>query len=145
MSQMTQTYLTQSMIGRAVYSGVKEEIPHDIPEPKGKYVTTTTYVDANLHHDHVTGRAVTACLYLVNATPTHWYTKRQHTVETATFGSEFVTARIATDQIIDLRYTLMYLGVPVRAKSYMFWLTTNLWLTVQAYLLPPYANFGFLS
>ena len=42
------------------------------------------------------------------------------TVEAATFGSEFVAARVATDQIIDLRYTLMYLGVPMRSKSYMF-------------------------
>ena len=31
-----------------------------------------------------------------------------------------MTARIATDQIIDLRYTLMYLGDPIRLKSYMF-------------------------
>ena len=77
-------------------------------------------MDANLHHDQVTGKAVTACLHMVNATPSHWHTKRQATVETATFGSEFVAARIATDQIIDLRYTLMYLGVPVRSKSYMF-------------------------
>ena len=77
-------------------------------------MTTTTYVDANLHHDQVTGKAVTACLHIVNATPSHWCTKRQATVETATYGSEFVAARIATDQIIDLRYTLMYLGVPVR-------------------------------
>ena len=83
-------------------------------------MTTTTYVDANLHHDQVTGKAVTACLHIVNATPSHWYTKRQATVETATYGSEFVAARIVTDQIIDLRYTLMYLGVPVRSKSYMF-------------------------
>ena len=65
-------------------------------------------------------QAVTACLHIVNATPSHWYTKRQATVETATYGSEFVAARIATDQIIDLRYTLMYLGVQVRSKSYMF-------------------------
>ena len=105
---------------RTVYGGAKEEIPHDIPEPKGKQVTTTTYVDANLHHDQVTGKAVTACLHMVNATPSHWHTKRQATVETATFGSEFVAARIATDQIIHLRYTLMYLGVPVRSKCYMF-------------------------
>ena len=83
-------------------------------------MTTTTYVDANLHHDQVTGKAVTACLHIVNATPSRWYTKRQATVETATYGSEFVAARIATDPIIDLRYTLMYLGVPVRSKSYMF-------------------------
>ena len=101
-------------------------------------MTTTTYVDANLHHDQVTGKAVTACLHIVNATPSHWYTKRQATVETATYGSEFVAARIATDQIIDLRYTLMYLGVPVRSKSYMFGdVTTNLWLTVQVFLHLP--------
>ena len=52
---------------RTVYRGAKEEIPHDIPEPKGKHVTTSTYVDANLHHDQVTGKAVTACLHMVNA------------------------------------------------------------------------------
>ena len=45
----------------------------------------------------------------------HFFSLVQSTVETATFGSEFVAARIATDQIIDLRYTLMYLGVPVRS------------------------------
>ena len=83
-------------------------------------MTTTTFLDANLHHDQVTGRAVTACLRLVNATPSHWHTKRQATVETATFGSEFVAARIATDEIIDLRYIHMYLGVPIRSKSCMF-------------------------
>ena len=77
-------------------------------------------MDANLHHDQITARAVTECLHLVNATPSHWHTKRQATVEAATFCSEFVAARIATDQIIDLRYTLMYLGVPIRSNSYMF-------------------------
>ena len=100
-------------------------------------MTTTTYVDANLHHDQVTGRAATVCLHLVNTALSHWHTKRQATVETATFGSEFVAARIVTDQIIDLRYTLMYLGVPIRSKSYIF-VTTNLWLTVQAFLHLPY-------
>jgi hypothetical protein len=41
-------------------------------------------------------------------------------VETATYGSEFVAARICVEQIIDLRNTLRYLGVPVRDKSFMF-------------------------
>ena len=40
--------------------------------------------------------------------------------ETATYGSEFVAARTAVDQIIDIRTTLQYLGVPIRDKSYMF-------------------------
>ena len=44
-----------------------------------------SYVDANLHHDQVTGRAGTAYLHLANATPSHWHAKRLATVETATF------------------------------------------------------------
>ena len=48
-------------------------------------MTTVHYVDANLHHDLVTGRAVTAILHIVNGTPTDWHSKRQATVETATY------------------------------------------------------------
>ena len=36
------------------------------------------------------------------------------------YGSEFVTARTAVEQIMDLRLTLRYLGVPIRHVSYMF-------------------------
>ena len=53
-------------------------------------------------------------------TPVDWYSKQQNTVETATYGSKFVAAWIATNQIIDLRMTLRYLGVPVVEKSYLF-------------------------
>ena len=105
---------------RSVYSGACEQIPHDIPKPLGKHVQTTHYVDANLHHDLATGKAVTAALHFLNQTPIDAYTKRQSTVETATYGSEFVAARTAVDQIIDIRTTLRYLGVPIRGKSYMF-------------------------
>ena len=105
---------------RTVYSGACEQIPHDIPKPLGKHVQTTHYVDANLHHDLATGKAVTAVLHFLNQTPIDAYTKRQSTVETATYGSEFVAARTAVDQIIDIRTTLRYLGVPIRDMSYMF-------------------------
>ena len=105
---------------RSVYSGACEQIPHDIPKPLGKHVQTTHYVDANLHHDLATGKAVTAVLHFLNQTPIDAYTKRLSKVETATYGSEFVAARTAVDQIIDIRTTLQYLGVPIRDKSYMF-------------------------
>ena len=41
-------------------------------------------------------------------------------METATYGSEFVAARICVEQINDQRNTLRYLGVPIHEKSYMF-------------------------
>jgi hypothetical protein len=68
----------------------------------------------------LTGRSVIGILHLCNQTLVDWYPKRQATVETATFGSEFTAARIAVDQIIEFRTTLRYLGVPVSEKSYMF-------------------------
>jgi hypothetical protein len=95
------------------YGDVKEIIPTDIPEPKGKYVTLSHYFDANLYHDMVTGRSVTAILHFLNQTPMDWYLKKQATVETATFGSEFIAAMTTINQIIDLQMTLCYLGVPI--------------------------------
>ena len=105
---------------KSVYGKVKEQVPEDAPEPLGKYVTLTHYVDANLYHDQVTGRSVTGILHMVNGTPIEWYSKKQATVETATYGSEFVAARTCVEQIMDLRTTLRYLGVPIRTHSYMF-------------------------
>jgi hypothetical protein len=104
----------------SVNGDVKEIIPTDIPEPKGKYVTLSHYFDVNLYHDMVTGRSVTAILHFLNQTPIDWYSKKQATVETATFGSEFIAARTTIDQIVDLRTTLHYLGVPIQEKSYIF-------------------------
>jgi hypothetical protein len=49
----------------------------------------------------------------INNTPVRWHSKRQRTVETATYGAELVTARIATDMIIEMRYILRMLGVPI--------------------------------
>ena len=46
-----------------------------------------------------------------------WFSKKQATIETATYGSEFVAAHTCVEQIIDLRNTLRYLGVPIRDKQ----------------------------
>ena len=78
------------------------------------------HIHANLFHDIVTGKSVTALLHFVNTTQTNWFSKRQATVETATYGSEFVAAKTATEQIKDLRNKLRYLGVPIMTKAYMF-------------------------
>ena len=64
----------------SVYSGACEQIPHDIPKPLGKPVQTTHYVDASLHHDLGTGKAVTAVLNFLNQTPIDAYSKRHHLV-----------------------------------------------------------------
>ena len=103
----------------SVYGNIEEEFPEEYPKPLGKKVITTTYVDANLMHCKVTGRSCTGIIHMVNQTPVDWYSKLQKQVETATFGSEFVAARIATEQIIDLRDRLASMGVPLEKEAWL--------------------------
>jgi len=85
-----------------------------------------SFVDSNLYHDLTTGRSVKGILHLVNQTPIEWYTRWQPTVETATYGSEFMAARTATVQIMDLRLTMGYLvyllmGPPTYLETIKLW------------------------
>ena len=70
----------------SVYGNVHEILPDDMPDPLGETVTTTTTMDANLNHCLATGKSLTGCLHFVKKTPVDWYSKKQATVETATYG-----------------------------------------------------------
>ena len=50
---------------RTVYGHVREEITKDIPKPLGKRVITIAFLDANLLHDIVAGKLLTAILHFV--------------------------------------------------------------------------------
>ena len=104
----------------SVYGNVQEILPDDRPDPLGKAVFMTTTMDANLNHCLAIGKSLTGCLHLVNKTPVDWYSKKQATVEVATYSSEFVAAKTATEQIMDIRQTLRYLGAPITTKSFLF-------------------------
>jgi hypothetical protein len=58
-------------------------------------------------------------MYL-NTAPISWYSKKQSTVESSTFGSEFVALRISAEQIISLRYKLRMFGIPIDGPANVF-------------------------
>ena len=63
------------MIGHILLMG-KELKPEDIPEPLGKSVINTCYVDTNLYHAMIKGRSVTGIIHLVNKIPIGCYSKK---------------------------------------------------------------------
>jgi hypothetical protein len=102
-----------------MYPDAFEEMPYDAPKvkiEKGR-VNITCYVDADHGHDLLTRRSVTGYLIVINKTPVKWYSKRQNTVETSTYGSELVAARIATEAVMDYRYRLYMMGIDTGAPS----------------------------
>ena len=102
-----------------LYPDAKEEYLPDMPTPKGKSLKITTYFDADHAHDLETRRLVTGVVILLNKTPIQWYSKRQATVESSTYGSEMVAARITTELTMAMRYRLRMLGVPIEGPVTM--------------------------
>ena len=103
-----------------IYGTPTEQIPDNAPTSHSNTVCITTYKDANLLHDLITGRSATRVLHFLNQTPIDAFSKQQNQVESATYGSEFMTRCQAMEQIIDLCYTLCMLGIPLDRPSWLF-------------------------
>jgi hypothetical protein len=112
---------------RSVYGNVSEMLPSDAPKPLGKYVMLTHYYDANLFHDIVTGRSVTGILYLINKTPLDWYSKKQATVEMATYGSEFVGLTLVLIRLLTSVPPCITLAFLFRTSTMFLATTRQLW------------------
>ena len=95
-------------------------VPDNCPKSLGETVKITCYVDANHAGNMVTRRSHTGFVIFMNSAPIIWWSKRQNTVETSTFGSEYVALRIATEQIIALRYKLSMMGIKVEDPANVF-------------------------
>jgi hypothetical protein len=102
------------------YPGAKEAIPPNMPEPRGKHVVTTAFVDADHAGCKLTRRSHSGVIIFVNRAPILWFSKRQATVEASTFGSESIALRQAIEMIEGLRYKLRMLGVPIEGPTTIY-------------------------
>jgi hypothetical protein len=102
------------------YGDVEEELPPNMPKPRGNPVIISSFVDANHAGNVVTRRSHTGIIILVQNAPIMWFSKKQNTVEAATFGSEFVALRICKEMIVALRYKLRMFGIPIEGPANVF-------------------------
>jgi hypothetical protein len=102
------------------YPDAMEEQPPNAPVPLGNPVEISAYVDANHAGNLVNRHSHTGILiYVINALVS-WFSKRQNTVESSSFGSEFVALRIAVEMVEALKYKLRMFGVPIDGKINIF-------------------------
>lgn len=102
------------------YPGAKEaEIPN-APAICGKSMTMSVFVDADHAGCQVMRRSHSGILLFLNRALILWFSKRQNTVETLTFGSEFVAMQIAAEMIEGMRYKLRLMGVGVDGPTNVF-------------------------
>ena len=102
------------------YKDASEDIPLNAPEPLGNEVSIHCFVDASHASDKVTRRSQSGVLIFVNKAPILFYSKRQNSVETSTFGSEFTAMKQAIEMVKALRYKLRMFGIPLEGPANMY-------------------------
>ena len=105
---------------KEMYPDAVEDHPPNAPPPRGRSVRVSCFVDSDHAGDKITRRSQSGILLYCNKAPIIWHSKRQATVESSTFGSEFVALRIATELIIALRYKLRMFGIPIESPTDVF-------------------------
>ncbi|CAJ1957345.1 unnamed protein product [Cylindrotheca closterium] len=89
-----------------------------MPTPLGKAVEFTMFVDASHAANVVTRQSRTGVLIFVNKAPIIWYSKKQNSVETNIFGSEFDALKTGVELLEGLRFKLRMMGVPIQGYFY---------------------------
>ena len=100
--------------------GLDEELPPNMPTPRGRGFRMRIFVDSDHAGDEITRRSRTGFVVFLNSAPIYWMSKKQTSCETSTFGSEFVAMKQATEYARGLRYKLHMMGIPVDEPTWMF-------------------------
>ena len=103
-----------------IYRDAIEEFPERMPQARGRSVTTTEFMDASHAANKVTRRSHSGYIIFVNRAPVMWYSKRQNTVESSTFSSEFIALKVCMESIQALRFKLRMFGVPIDESTRVF-------------------------
>ena len=100
--------------------GLTEKLPDDMPKPLGKGMRLRVYVDSDHAGDQLTRKSRTGFIVFLNSAPIYWYSKRQGSLETSTYGAEFIAMKQACEYVRGLRYKLRSMGIPVDEPAFIF-------------------------
>ena len=79
-----------------------EELPGNMPEPRGFGFIMRAKVDTDHAADTVTRRSRTGFLVYLNSAPIYWSSKNQNSVESSSFGSESIAMKQCCEYLCGL-------------------------------------------
>ena len=97
----------------------KEETAPNMPNPRGQGFVVSAKVDADHASDSVTRRLRTRYLVWLNSSLAHFWSKKQTSVETSSFGSKFVMMKQYCEYLHGLRYKLRMMGIPMNGPCFI--------------------------
>jgi len=97
----------------------KEEVPPNMPKPRGAGFLIWAKVVADRATDTVTRKSRTGFLVWLNISLVYFMIKKKASVETSSFGAEFCAMRQCCDYLCGLRYKLCMMGIEILDPCYV--------------------------
>ena len=104
----------------SVYADAKEVMPPNAPQPRGFGFKIRAFVDSDHAGSEKTRRTRAGFLIFLNNAPIYWTSKKQGSIMTSSFGSEFIAMNECCEYLRGLRYKLRMMGIPCDFPSYIF-------------------------
>ena len=99
---------------------LKEEFIGKIPQARGMVFVMQAYINADHAGESITRRYRTGYLVYLNFAPVYWMSKKEISIETSSFGSEFIAMKQCTEYILGFCYKLQMVGIPCNAPAFVF-------------------------
>ena len=105
---------------QTVYGDSHPDWPPNMPNHRGQGFIVSAYVDSDHAGDTVTRRSITGFFIYCNNALVYWMSKKQGSIETSSFGSEFLAIKACTEYIqwIKFKLQMMYIQCDLPAFIY---------------------------
>ena len=95
-----------------LYPFAEEYIPKNVLKTYNDYVLAfTLLIDSSFASCNLTKRSNVLVVAVLGSTVIKTHCKRQHTVETSTYGAEIVALRVGVEMALEIRYKLRMMGI----------------------------------
>ena len=91
-----------------------------MPELRGLRFTMHANVDADHASDTMTRRSRMGFLVYLNCAPIYWWSKKQNSIESSSFGSEFIAMKQCCEYVRGLRYKLRMMGISCEDPTFIY-------------------------
>ena len=91
-----------------------------MPEPRGLGFTMRAKVDADHASDTITRRSRMGFLVYLNCGQIYWWSKKQNSMESSSFGSEFIAMKQCCEYVRGLRYKLRMMGISCDDPTFIY-------------------------
>ena len=98
----------------------KEALPPKMPEPRGHGFVIQAKVDADHASDTMTHQSRTGFLVYLNCVLVYWWSKKQNSVESSSFGSESIAMKQCCEYLRSLPYKFCMMGIPIIGPVYIY-------------------------